>query len=64
MKYACYKLPIVIRFTDGSWGHIRLNPINEIFSEESAEFLFYEGASNPIKSGFAFLYEAQCCVGS
>jgi len=43
MKYACHKLPIVIRFADGSWGHIRLNPINEIFSEESADFLFLWG---------------------
>lgn len=28
------------------------------------ELLVYEGGGNPIKSGFAFLYEDQYCVGS
>ena len=33
-------------------------------SLEGVEYRVYEGVSNPIKSGFAFLYEDQYCVGS
>lgn len=46
------------------FGICKINPINGIFAQEGVEFLVYEGVSNPINSGFAFLYEAQHCVGS
>lgn len=46
------------------FGIYKINPINGKFAQDSVEFLVYEGVSNPIKSGFAFLYEAQHCAGS
>lgn len=46
------------------FGIHKINPINGIFAQEGVDFLVYEGVSNPINSGFAFLYEAQYCVGS
>lgn len=46
------------------FGIYNVNPINGKFAQDTVEFLFYEGVSNPIKSGFAFLYEAQHCAGS
>lgn len=44
------------------FGIYKINPINGTFTQESVEFLVYEGVSNPIKSGFAFLYEAWYCL--
>lgn len=46
------------------FGIYNINPINGKFAQDTVEFLVYEGVSNPIKSGFAFLYEAQHCAGS
>ncbi len=46
------------------FGIYKINPINGIFAQEGVEFRVYGKVSNPIKSGFAFLYDAQHCSGS